>query len=100
MNEETFGPLIGIQKVSNDDEAVQLMNDADYGLTASVYSNKKQRAEDIIDQLDSGTCYLNCCDRVSGYTPWAGRKNSGLGATLSFHGIYAFTKTKAWHLRQ
>lgn len=100
MKEESFGPIIGIQKVSNDDEALSLMNDTDYGLTSSVYTNKKERAEALMEKLDSGTTYLNCCDRVSGYTPWAGRKNSGLAATLSFHGIYLFTKTKAWHMRQ
>ncbi len=100
MKDETFGPIIGIQKVSNDAEALSLMNDTDYGLTASVFTSDKARAENLMAELDAGTCYLNCCDRVSGYTPWAGRKNSGLGATLSFHGLYVFTKTKAWHFRQ
>jgi acyl-CoA reductase-like NAD-dependent aldehyde dehydrogenase len=100
MKDETFGPIIGIQKVANDEEAVLLMNDTDYGLTASVYTSKRNRGEDLIEQIDAGTCYLNCCDRVSAYTPWSGRKNSGLGMTLSFHGIYTFIKPKAWHLRQ
>lgn len=100
MKEETFGPIIGIQKVSNDEEAIALMNDTSFGLTASVYTSKRDRGEALMDQLDAGTCYLNCCDRVSGYTPWSGRKNSGLGMTLSFHGIYTFVKPKAWHLRQ
>jgi len=100
MTEETFGPIIGIQKVSNDAEALVQMNDTDYGLTASVFTSEKSRAEKLMSELDAGTCYLNCCDRVSGYTPWSGRKNSGLGATLSFHGLYVFTKTKAWHYRQ
>lgn len=100
MKEESFGPIIGLQKVSNDSEALMLMNDTEYGLTSSVYTNKKERADELMEYLDSGTCYLNCCDRVSGYTPWAGRNNSGLGATLSFHGIYAFVKTKGWHYRQ
>lgn len=100
MKEETFGPLIGVQMVKDDEEAIKLMNDTEYGLTSSVYTRKKQRGEDILEQIDSGTCYLNCCDRVSAYTPWSGRKNSGLGSTLSFHGIYTFIKPKAWHLRQ
>jgi acyl-CoA reductase-like NAD-dependent aldehyde dehydrogenase len=100
MKEESFGPIIGIQKVASDEEALELMNDTDYGLTSSVYTNKKERGENLMTELNSGTCYLNCCDRVSGYTPWAGRKDSGLGATLSFHGIYTFVQTKAWHMRQ
>lgn len=100
MKEESFGPIIGVQIVASDEEATRLMNDTDYGLTSSVYTNKKDRGEKILEQIDSGTCYLNCCDRVSGYTPWSGRKHSGLGSTLSFHGIYTFTKPKAWHLRQ
>jgi acyl-CoA reductase-like NAD-dependent aldehyde dehydrogenase len=100
MKEESFGPIIGIQKVSDDEEAIELMNDTDYGLTSSVYTKDRLRAEKILEKINSGTCYLNCCDRVSGYTPWSGRKNSGMGSTLSFHGVYAFTKPRAWHMRQ
>jgi len=99
MREESFGPLIGIMKVKNDDEAVALMNDTEYGLTASVYSSDQQRAEKILQQLNSGTGYWNCCDRVSAAVPWSGRKHSGFGATLSHVGLRAFTKLKAYHLK-
>lgn len=99
MMEETFGPLIGVMKVKNDEEAVKLMNDCEYGLTASVYSKNIERAKKIAAQVDAGTAYINCCDRVSPYLPWAGRKNSGLGATLSYLGILAFTKPRGWHIR-
>ena len=99
MREESFGPLIGIMKVKNDEEAVALMNDTEYGLTASVYSNNQQRAEKILKQLNSGTGYWNCCDRVSAAVPWSGRKHSGFGATLSHAGLRAFTKPKGYHLR-
>ena len=99
MQEESFGPLIGIMKVSSDEEAIELMNDTKYGLTASVYSNSQERAESILSQIDSGSGYWNCCDRVSAALPWSGRKNSGFGATLSHVGIRAFTKMKAMHLR-
>jgi acyl-CoA reductase-like NAD-dependent aldehyde dehydrogenase len=99
MREESFGPIIGIMKVSNDEEALQLMNDTSYGLTASVYSTSRERAEKILAATDAGTGYWNCCDRVSAALPWSGRKHSGFGATLSHAGIRAFTQPKAFHLR-
>jgi len=99
MKEESFGPVIGIMKVNNDEEAVQLMNDTAYGLTAAVYSADQKRAEKILSQIESGTGYWNCCDRVSAALPWSGRKHSGFGATLSHAGFRAFTQPKAYHLR-
>jgi acyl-CoA reductase-like NAD-dependent aldehyde dehydrogenase len=99
MKEESFGPVIGIMKVKNDEEAIQLMNDTAYGLTAAVYSADQKRAEKILSQIDSGTGYWNCCDRVSAALPWSGRKHSGFGATLSHVGLRAFTQPKAYHLR-
>jgi len=99
MTEESFGPIIGIQTVKNDDEALTYMNNTQFGLTAAVYCSDHMRGEKIIGQLDCGTGYLNCCDRVSAYTPWSGRKNSGLGSTLSAHGLYAFCNPKAWQIR-
>ena len=99
MQEESFGPIIGIMKVQDDEQAIHLMNDTDYGLTASVYSLSQKRAEAILSKVNSGTGYWNCCDRVSPALPWSGRKHSGFGATLSHAGIRAFTKPKAYHLR-
>ncbi len=99
MQEESFGPIIGIMKVADDQEALEKMKDTTYGLTASVYSDNRNRAEQILSQIDSGTGYWNCCDRVSAGVPWSGRKHSGIGATLSHQGLRAFTKPKAWHLR-
>ena len=99
MNEESFGPVIGIQKVADDDEAVKLMQDTEYGLTAAIYSKDYARAEKVMKKMDTGTVYWNCCDRVSASLPWSGRKHSGLGTTLSFQGIRAFVQPKAYHLR-
>ena len=99
MQEESFGPIIGIMKVKDDEEAIEKMNDTTYGLTAAVYSSRKERAEEILSKLNSGTGYWNCCDRVSAALPWSGRKHSGFGATLSHVGIRAFTQPKAYHLR-
>ena len=99
MREESFGPVIGIQKVADDAEAVRLMNDTDYGLTAGVYTRTEARARAILAQVEAGSVYWNCCDRVSPRLPWSGVKHSGLGLTLSTYGIEAFTRPKAWHLR-
>jgi acyl-CoA reductase-like NAD-dependent aldehyde dehydrogenase len=99
MKEESFGPVIGIMKVKDDAEAVKLMQDCDYGLTAAVYTQSQERAEKLLAQIDAGTGYWNCCDRVSAAVPWSGRKHSGFGSTLSHIGLRAFTHPKAYHLR-
>ncbi len=99
MKEESFGPIIGIMKVTDDSNALTLMNDTQYGLTASVYCNNEKRALAIQSQLNAGTVYWNCCDRVSAALPWSGRKHSGFGSTLSLVGLRIFTQPKAYHLR-
>jgi acyl-CoA reductase-like NAD-dependent aldehyde dehydrogenase len=99
MREESFGPVIGIQKVSGDEEAVRLMNDTRYGLTAGVYTPDEARARGILAQVHAGSVYWNCCDRVSPRLPWSGVGDSGVGLTLSRYGIQTFTRPKAWHLR-
>jgi len=99
MREESFGPIIGIQKVSGDAEAVALMNDTRYGLTAGVFTPDERRAKGLLARIDAGSVYWNCCDRVSPRLPWTGRGASGLGVTLSRDGIAAFVRPKAWHLR-
>jgi acyl-CoA reductase-like NAD-dependent aldehyde dehydrogenase len=99
MMDESFGPIIGIQKVKDDAEAVELMIDTPYGLASSVFTPDQSRAEKIMAEMNSGTVYWNCCDRVSPFVPWSGRGHSGLGSTLSHHGIRAFVQPKAYHLR-
>ena len=99
MRDESFGPIIGIMKVKNDDEAMELMCDTDYGLTAAVYSSNEQRARTILRKLEVGTGYWNCCDRVSAAVPWSGRNHSGFGSTLSHAGLRAFTRPKSFHLK-
>ncbi|MEP7157552.1 MAG: aldehyde dehydrogenase family protein [Betaproteobacteria bacterium] len=100
MREESFGPLIGIQRVSGDDEAIDLMNDTRYGLTAGVFTRDAEKAQALLSRVNAGSVYWNCCDRVSPRLPWSGRGDSGVGLTLSTYGIQAFTRPKAWHLRQ
>jgi acyl-CoA reductase-like NAD-dependent aldehyde dehydrogenase len=100
MREESFGPVIGIQKVGSDDEAVALMNDTRYGLTAGVYTRDEARAQRLLSRVHAGSVYWNCCDRVSPRLPWSGHGDSGVGVTLSTYGIQTFTRPKAWHLRR
>ncbi len=99
MRDESFGPVIGIQKVKDDSEAVLMMNDSEYGLTAGVYTPDEKRARRILSKVKSGSVYWNCCDRVSPRLPWSGVGHSGIGLTLSTYGIQTFTRPKAWHLR-
>jgi acyl-CoA reductase-like NAD-dependent aldehyde dehydrogenase len=99
MRDESFGPIIGIQSVQDDDEALGLMQDTPYGLTSSIYTASQERAQRILSQMKSGTVYWNCCDRVSPRLPWSGRGHSGIGLTLSTYGIQTFTQPKAWHLK-
>ena len=99
MREESFGPIIGIQRVAGDAEAVKLMNDTRYGLTAGVYTPEEARAKTLLTQVNAGSVYWNCCDRVSPRLPWSGHGDSGVGLTLSTYGIQTFTRPKAWHLR-
>jgi acyl-CoA reductase-like NAD-dependent aldehyde dehydrogenase len=100
MREESFGPVIGIQKVSGDAEALALMNDTRYGLTAGVFTKDEARAQALLSKVNAGSVYWNCCDRVSPRLPWSGHGDSGVGLTLSTLGIQTFTRPRAWHLRR
>lgn len=97
MTEESFGPVIGIQRVDDDAQAVACMNASRYGLTASAHTKSAERAEQILAQVNAATVYWNTCDRVSPYLPWSGRNDSGIGTTLSHLGIRSMLKTKSWH---
>ncbi len=99
MTEETFGPVVGIMPVRDDAEAVQLMNDSRYGLTASVWTTDAEAALAIGDQLETGTVYMNRCDYLDPALAWTGVKDSGRGCTLSQLGFAAFTRPKSYHLR-
>ncbi|HEY4068172.1 MAG TPA: aldehyde dehydrogenase family protein [Burkholderiaceae bacterium] len=100
MCEESFGPVIGIQKVAGDAEALALMNDTRYGLTAGMFTKDEARARALLAKVNAGSVYWNCCDRVSPRLPWSGHGDSGVGLTLSTLGIQTFTRPRAWHLRQ
>ncbi len=99
MNEETFAPVAGIMPVKDDDEAIRLMNDSRYGLTASIWTADVDAALRIGDQINTGTWYMNRCDYLDPALAWAGVKDSGRGCTLSKLGFEAFTRPKSFHLR-
>lgn len=99
MAEESFGPVIGITSVRDDDEAVRRMNDNAYGLTASIWSRDVDRSLELASRVDAGTLFLNRCDYLDPELPWTGYKDSGKGSTLSAIGIVAFTRPKSIHFR-
>jgi acyl-CoA reductase-like NAD-dependent aldehyde dehydrogenase len=99
MMEETFGPVVGIMKVANDDDAIRLMNDSPYGLTASIWTKDIHAAERIGRRVETGTVYMNRCDYLDPGLAWTGVKDTGRGATLSKLGYEALTRPKSFHLR-
>jgi acyl-CoA reductase-like NAD-dependent aldehyde dehydrogenase len=99
MREESFGPVIGLMPVADDAEAVRLMNDSPYGLTASVWTEDARRAERLMAELEAGTVYANRCDYLDPRLPWVGVKDSGKGCTLSHLGFRHLTRPKSFHLR-
>jgi acyl-CoA reductase-like NAD-dependent aldehyde dehydrogenase len=99
MQEESFGPVIGITKVADDAQAIQYMNDSPYGLTASIWTHDVARAIQIGEQIETGTFFMNRCDFLDPALPWCGVKDTGRGATLSKYGLLGFTRLKSMHLR-
>jgi acyl-CoA reductase-like NAD-dependent aldehyde dehydrogenase len=99
MTEETFGPVVGLMAVKNDDEAVHLMNDSRYGLTASIWTSDVDAAIRIGDRVDTGTWFLNRCDYLDPALAWTGVKDSGRGCSLSRLGYESLTRPKSFHLR-
>jgi len=99
MTEETFGPVIPVMKVSNDDEAIKLMNDSEFGLTASIWTKDSKRGEELAESVEAGTVFVNRCDYPAPDLAWTGWKNSGKGVTLSKFGFEQFVKLKSFHVK-
>ena len=117
MNEETFGPIIPVMRVGDDEEAVRMMNDSEFGLTASVWTKDVKRGEELLESIDAGTGFVNRCDYPSPVSvrsihrfrhvlisifqdlAWTGWKNSGKGTTLSKFGFEQFVKLKSFHIK-
>lgn len=100
MQEETFGPAVGIMKVKTDDEAISLMNDSRYGLTASLWTEDADRAGKIGRELETGTVFMNRCDYLDPALVWTGVKETGRGGSLSVLGFHNLTRPKSYHLKK
>jgi acyl-CoA reductase-like NAD-dependent aldehyde dehydrogenase len=99
MREETFGPVVGLMKVTDDEEAVRLMNDSAYGLTASIWTGDLDTAGRLAARVEAGTVFANRCDYLDPLLAWTGVKHSGRGASLGRYGFDSVTRPKSLHLR-
>jgi len=99
MMEESFGPVLGVKPVDSDEEAVALMNDSPYGLTAVVFTSDQERAEKMAAKVNTGTFFMNRCDYLDPYLPWTGVGNTGKGVSLSSHGFDGVVRLKGHHLK-
>jgi len=99
MTEESFGPVVGIQKVASDEEALALMNDSEFGLTAAIFSRDVDAAMALADRVEAGTVFLNRCDYLDPGLAWTGVKHSGRGCTLSRVGYEQLTRPKSFHFK-
>ena len=100
MRDESFGPVVGIMKVSSDEEAIKLMNDSEFGLTASLWTKDADAAERIGRAIQTGTVYMNRCDYLDPALCWTGCKQTGRGASLSVLGYQSVTRPKSYHLKK
>jgi acyl-CoA reductase-like NAD-dependent aldehyde dehydrogenase len=99
MTEETFGPAVGVMPVSSDEEAIALMNDSRYGLTAAIWTSDVEAAIAIGDRIETGTWFMNRCDYLDPALAWTGVKDSGRGCSLSKLQYEFLTRPKSFHLR-
>lgn len=99
MREESFGPVVGIMPVVSDEQAIGLINDSRYGLTASIWTRDIADAQRIGDRIETGTIFMNRCDYVDPALAWTGARDSGRGASLGRYGFDAVTRPRSWHLR-
>jgi acyl-CoA reductase-like NAD-dependent aldehyde dehydrogenase len=100
MRDESFGPVVGIMKVRDDEEAIRLMNDSPYGLSAAIWTADVDAAEAIGERIETGTVFMNRCDYLDPGLAWTGVKDTGRGASLSTLGYESLTRPKSYHLRQ
>lgn len=99
MTEESFGPVVGVQKVSSDEEAIRLMNDSEYGLTAAIFTSDIDTGVELGQQLETGTFFINRCDYLDPGLAWTGVKHSGRGCSLSVMGYESLTRPKSFHIK-
>ena len=100
MRDETFGPVVGIMKVRDDEEALELMNDSEFGLTASLWTRDPERAAALGERIETGTVFMNRADYLDPGLCWTGCKNTGKGGALSFIGYQNLTRPKSFHFKK
>lgn len=100
MRDESFGPVVGIMKVANDEEAIALMNDSDFGLTASLWTQDLERAQRVGDRIETGTVFMNRADYLDPGLCWTGCKQTGRGGGLSVIGYHNLTRPKSYHMKK
>lgn len=100
MREESFGPVVGIMKVRDDEEAIALMNDSDFGLTASLWTSDSERAQRIARSLETGTVFMNRCDYLDPALCWTGCKDTGRGGSLSVISYHNLTRPMSFHFKK
>ncbi len=100
MHDETFGPAVGIMKVKDDEQAIALMNDSEFGLTASLWTKDIERAKNIADQIETGTVFMNRADYIDPALCWTGCKNTGRGGAMSEIGYHNLTRPKSYHFKK
>lgn len=99
MRDETFGPVIPVMSVSSDEEAVEKMNDSQFGLTASIWTKDSAKGDELADEVEAGTVFVNRCDYPAPDLAWVGWKDSGKGQTLSIFGFEQFSRLKSYHVK-
>ena len=99
MTEESFGPVVGVMKVASDEEAITLMNDSAFGLTAAIWTEDLEAAIRLGDAVETGTWFMNRCDYLDPALAWSGVKDSGRGCSLSRIGYEQLTRPKSFHLK-
>jgi len=99
MREETFGPVVPIMSVASDEEAIEKMNDCQFGLTASVWTKDAAKGDELADEIEAGTVFVNRCDYPAPDLAWVGWKDSGKGQTLSIFGFEQFSRLKSYHIK-
>lgn len=99
MREETFGPIIPVMSVTDDEQAIELINDSEFGLTASLWTKDLKQAESLATLIEAGTVFVNRCDYPAADLAWTGWKNSGRGVTLSKFGFDQFVRLKSFHIK-
>ena len=100
MNDETFGPVMPIMKVSDDKAAIECINACNFGLTNSIWTRDIERGEELCDMIESGTCFINKCDYLDPMLPWSGVKDTGMGCSLSYLGYLSVTRPKSYYLNK